>query len=464
MSISKLRKTVQKRIKVIGWIMAGLFFLSIPAYFSWGGGGLFGGRGEEGDIAKIDGVRISRATFELMISDAERRYPFATSPDSRIFLRLQVLNEIIEDVILSQALKQEKIKVSDKDVDKYIQEIIEKEVERAKEEAKGKTVDEKTLRENLKRELEEQKEAVKRELMVKKLREKLEARVMVTEEDLRSSYKEVHLRGIKVANEKEAQELLEKAKTQDFATLVEQFATSPSEKQKGGDMGWLPLEILPLNLRQKLEGMKKGDVAIAQLGGSYFLIKLEEERLNLPKDYEKKKAELLKSYEEREKQRALRDYLDDLRNKVEIKIYDPLIKTAEAFQREDWKKAQEYITEGLKVNQNDPVLLYLAGLIYEKLGKEEEAMKAYQRVALETYMGQAYYRWGLLLEKKGKKREAIDAYKKAAQYGGQDILLYSSLKEKFSSYGLSKEAKEAEERIERISLSQRTILGGGNAP
>jgi len=37
MSISKLRKTVQKRIKVAGWILTAAIFISIPAYFSWEG-------------------------------------------------------------------------------------------------------------------------------------------------------------------------------------------------------------------------------------------------------------------------------------------------------------------------------------------------------------------------------------------------------------------------------------------
>lgn len=465
MSISRLRKTVQKRIKLAGWILAGLFFLSIPAYFSWGGGGLSGtGREEEGDIAKVNGVKISRATFERIFSDFRDRYPFAAGPDSQMLLRLQLFNDIVEDIILSQALKKEKIKVSDKDVDKYIQEKIDKEVEQAKKEQKGKTVNEEMLRENLKKELERQKEAVKRELLVKRLEEKLEAKIKVTEEDLKNSYREVHLRGIKVSDEKQAGELLEKAKREDFASLAKQFANSPSEKEKGGDMGWLPVEILPQNIKQKLMGMKKGDVAIAQLGGSPFLIKLEDERLNLPKDFEQKKSELLKSYEERKKQSALAEYLDDLRNKASIEIYDPLIKTAEAFQRGDWKKAEEYIKEGLKANPDEPNLNYLYGLVNERLGQEEEAMKAYEKVALRVYMGQAYYRWGLLLEKKGRKKEAVDAYKKAAQYAGQDILLHISLKEKFSSYGLTQEAKKQEERIERLSAAQKLILGGGNAP
>lgn len=465
MSISKLRKTVQKRIKLAGWILAGLFFLSIPAYFSWGGGGLGGGGSvEAGDIAKINGLKITGATFERILSDARDRYPFTAGPESQLFLRLQIFNQIVDDIILSQALKQEKIKVSDKDVDKNIQEMIDKEVERAKKEQKGKTVNEETLRENLKKELENQREAVKKEVMVKKLREKLESRIKVTEEDLKNSYKEVHLRGFKVTDEKQAQELLEKAKTEDFSALVKQFATSASEKEKSGDMGWLPVEILPTDLQQKLAGMKKGDVAITRLGGAYYLIKLEDERLNLPKDFEKKKTELLKSYEERRKQSALVEYLDDLRNKAKIEIYDPLLKTAEAFQKGNWKKALEYIKEGLKGNQNDPNLNYLYGYVNEKLGNEDEAMKAYEKVALSVYMGQAYYRWGLLLEKKGKKKEAIEAFKKAGQYAGQDILLHMSLKEKFTSYGLTQEAKKQEEKIERLSAAQKLILGGGNGP
>lgn len=463
MSISRLRKTVQKRIKLAGWILAGLFFLSIPAYFSWGGGGFSSGGVETGTIAKINKVKLSRETFERMLSDARDKYPFATGPDYQLSLRLQVFNDIVGDIILDQALKQERIKVSDRDVEKYIQEIIDKEIERAKKE-EGKTVDEKRMREMLERELEGQREAVKRELMVKKLGEKVEGRVKVTEEDLRNSYKEVHLRGIKVDSEEKAKELLERAKREDFASLAKQFATSAREKEKGGDMGWLPLEFFPPEIREKLAGLRKGDVTIAQLGGSYRVLKLEDERLNLPKDFEKNKAKLLKSYEERRKQSAFVDYLNELRRKANIQIYDPLLKAADALKRRDLKKAEQYINEARKTYPDDPNLLYVLGWIYEETNREDEAMKLYERVAKSVYMGQAYYRWGVLLEKKGRKREALEAYKQAAQYAGPDIMLHSSLKEKFSSFGLSKEAKKEEETIKRLSSSQRTTLGGGNAP
>lgn len=462
MSISKLRKTVQKRIKVASWILAGLFFLSIPAYFSWGGGGLFGSRGiESGDIGKVNGVEITRDTFEKIFNQEREKYPFASSPDSQLYLRLEVFNNIVDDIILSQAIKKERIKVSDRDVEKYIQQLINEEVERAKKESKAKKFDEKSYRERLKSELEKQKDVLKRELIFKKLREKVESRVKVTEEDLKNSYKEVHLRAIKVNSEQEAQQLLGKAKNQDFSTLAKQY---PSSKQNGGDMGWLPIEAFPPDVQNKIKSMQKGDIGILRLGGSYFVAKLEDERLNLPKDFEKNKEKLLKSYEERKKQSALQDYLYDLKSKANIQIYDPLLKAAQALQSGDYNKAKQFIQEGLKLYHDDPNLLYALATVYEKEGKEDEALKLYERVANEVYMGQAFYRMGTILEKRGKTKEAVEAYKKAAQYTGPDILTHYALKEKFAKFGLSQEKKKEEETINRLSASQRAIIGGGNAP
>jgi tetratricopeptide (TPR) repeat protein len=463
MSISKIRKTVQKRVKLAAWVFAIIFFLSIPAYFSFRGPGLISGEEATGYVAKIGRVKIDRQTFESILDRERDKYPFASGPEGQMFLRLQVLNNIIDEMILNEALKREKIKVSDKEINRYIEEQINEEIEREKKEKK-KITDEKGLRESLRRALESQKEAVKRELMLKKLQDKLASRVRVTEEDLRASFKEVHLRGIKVDSEAKAKELMEKAKGQDFSALAKQYFTSRGEKVKKDDMGWLPLEMLPADLREKLKGLKKGDLTIANVGGSFYLLKLEDERVNLPKDYEKNKEKLLKDYEGMKKQTALTDYKNKLRSELDIQINDPLIKVAEAFQRGDLKSAQQNIQKALQIYPDDPNLLYLLARIYEETGKEEEALRLYQRVASSSYFGSAYYRWGLLLEKKGKKKEALEDFKKAAQYAGPDIVLHNSLKEKFTQYGLSREAKKEEEAINRLSLSQKIFYGGGNVP
>jgi tetratricopeptide (TPR) repeat protein len=463
MSISKIRKTVQKRIKVASWILAGLFFLSIPAYFSWRGPGLFGGEETTGYVAKVGRVKIDRQTFETILEQERDKYPFASGPEGQMFLRLQVLNNIIDDIVLNEALKRERIKVSEKEINKYIEDRINEEIEREKKEKK-KITDEKGLRESLRRVLESQKEAVKRELMVKKLQEKLASRVKVTEEDLKASFKEVHLRGIKASSEAEAKELMEKAKGQDFSALAKQYYSSHGEKNKKDDMGWLPLEMLPPDLREKLKGLKKGDMTIANVGGSFYLLKLEDERMNLPKDYEKNKEKLLKDYEAMKRQTALSEYKSKLQRELDVQIYDPLIKVAEAFQRGDLKSAEQNIQKALKIYSDEPNLLFLLARIYEQTGKEDEALRLYERVASSSYFGSAYYRLGLLLEKKGKKKEALENFKKAAQYAGPDIVLHSSLKEKFNQYGLKNEAKKEEEAINRLSLSQKIFYGGGNGP
>ncbi len=456
MSISKIRKTVQKRIKVASWILAGLFFLSIPAYFSWRGPGVFGQEGMGGYVAKVGNVKIDRQTFERIFSDEREKYPFTSGPEGQIFLRQKILNDLIKDIILNEAFKRERIKVSDKEVDNYINEIISKEIEQAK---KGKKIsDEKAMREALRRELEGQREAIVRELKLKKLEQAVASRVKVSEEDLKASYREVHLRGIKVDSEEKAKRIMEEAKGQDFSALAKK------EKQKKDDMGWLPLEMLPPSLREKLKGLKKGDLTIANLGGSIYVLKLEDERTNLPKDYEKNKQKLLKDYEEMKKQTALNDYLSKLESEANIQIYDPMIKVAGDFQRNDWKSAERDIKKALQIYPDDPNLLYLLARVYEREGKEDDALRLYERVASSAYFSDAYYRWGLLLEKKGKKKEALQQFLNAARYAGPDIIIHTELKEKFKQYGLAKEAQKEEEAIKRLSLSQKVLLGGGNAP
>lgn len=465
MSISRMRKSLQKRLKLFAWIFAGLFFLSIFTF--WGmGGSAPGDKGvPPGYVAKINGVRVSTEDFRRLLEAQEEGYFLGSGPEGRISAQLSLLNKLISDITLSQAIKKEKIRVSDKEVTQKIEEIINQQIEERKKERKGNLPNEKELRDSLRKELEAERGAIKQRLLIEKLQKKIESEVRVTEEDLRNSYTRVHLRGIPAKREEEAKRILQEAERENFVALAKRYARDEREKKQGGDLGWISLEVLPPSAKRVIGEMKKGDIRIVKLGTRFMVVKLEDKKIDLPPDFDKKKEELLKQYTEFKKKTAFNDYLQELEANASVIIYDPLLKSAHAYEMGDLKTARKYIDEALSTSPDDPYLLYFLAKIEEESGNKEEALKLYQRVANEAYFGQAFFKWANLLEKMGKKKEAIEVYKKASEHAGNDIFLHQALKQKFEELKMGEESKKEAEVLKRLTpVSNSLPVGGTNAP
>lgn len=84
-----------------------------------------------------------------------------------------------------------------------------------------------------------------------------------------------------------------------------------------------------------------------------------------------------------------------------VKYGDPFLKLGEAFADTDAKKAIGYLQRFREVNSSSCEAYYLLGQLYHKLGREEEARRAF-REAVELYRGLPKYkrrherRWALL--------------------------------------------------------------------
>lgn len=84
-----------------------------------------------------------------------------------------------------------------------------------------------------------------------------------------------------------------------------------------------------------------------------------------------------------------------------VKYGDPFLKLGEAFADTDAKKAIGYLERFREVNSSSCEAYYLLGQLYHKLGREEEARRAF-REAVELYRGLPKYkrrherRWALL--------------------------------------------------------------------
>lgn len=103
--------------------------------------------------------------------------------------------------------------------------------------------------------------------------------------------KEHHLYHIMLASEAEAKKVLESlAKGEDFAKLAKEKSMAPS-KEKDGDEGFIPLNILPSPIKEKLTALKSGEYTkeFIKTEGGFHIFKVAESRDTAPQKYEEVK-------------------------------------------------------------------------------------------------------------------------------------------------------------------------------
>jgi hypothetical protein len=94
--------------------------------------------------------------------------------------------------------------------------------------------------------------------------------------------KQIHVYAIRVDNEGNATEVENRLQNGDnFATVAAEFSTDETTKQFGGDLGWMPQDILPPELDQAAFSLAVGSVSepiVATTGNTtgYYIIKVAE--------------------------------------------------------------------------------------------------------------------------------------------------------------------------------------------
>ncbi|MFC1682931.1 peptidylprolyl isomerase [Candidatus Zixiibacteriota bacterium] len=105
---------------------------------------------------------------------------------------------------------------------------------------------------------------------------------------------------------------------EDFSALVEEHSQDPYTREKGGDLGWYPLDQLNPQFRSAIETLSTGDIAEPINSGSgYHLLKIidrvAQRQVTLDDDWE--------ALEELTRQRKISDKLDAWLSRLRDEIY-----------------------------------------------------------------------------------------------------------------------------------------------
>jgi peptidyl-prolyl cis-trans isomerase SurA len=243
-----------------------------------------------------------------------------------------VLQKIVDEELLEKAAAQTKVTITPAEIDEGLKRVAAQNkltVEQVVSEAARAGLKESEYREELRRQL----------LEAKLLMVRLQGRIRITEEDVRSAYRKLEIEergqlGVQLAwivirganhSAKEARRLADvaaaRARTEDFASVARALSEDSATSGNGGAMAKTQPDKLPAELARSSVTLAVGQVSQAfRSGGDFVIIKvLARDASSLP-DYESAKMELGERVRMDKMAQARRNWLDNLRRQHHVEV------------------------------------------------------------------------------------------------------------------------------------------------
>lgn len=213
-------------------------------------------------------------------------------------LKLQVLEQLIDDVIVAQQAEYQAVRVTNDDVNTRLAEMIQ--------DASG---------------VEKLNEYLSKNQMTlgdlcTQLRANLVSEMMFNRitSAFPTTTEQVHVRQILVSTPATAQTLRDRARRgEDFAALAKQYSLDETSKANGGDLGWVPRGVLDPRLDAVIFDLPVGQVSdVITTNFGYHIVQVIEKDKNRPLP-----PELLQE----QRQRAFFEWLKAVRDSVKIERF-----------------------------------------------------------------------------------------------------------------------------------------------
>lgn len=271
--------------------------------------------------AVVNGEKISLEELNRRFLPVKLQYSLSLPPQvERNLPKLQqeFLQKLIDKKLLLQEAKKQGFKVDEAELEEYVNKISGPQLEQAaKPEQKDKESWLKELREEL--------------LINKLIKQEVEAKLVVTEDETRTYYQDhpeefqppekVRVRQIVVETEWEAEEIRKEIQRGgDFVKIAEAKSLSP-DGANGGDLGYFSRGQMPVEFDEVAFSLKKGEMSrVFKSNYGYHIFKLEDkqEARSLPfMEVHEKISRIIKSHK---LDTALADWLKGLKKAADIRI------------------------------------------------------------------------------------------------------------------------------------------------
>ena len=458
-------------VVIIGALLVFSFVYSGMPGGRGSGGAAGAANGRDETIGTVNGAAITRTDFEQALSSVRNQaqmqaqmfgQPVTFGPLQSGALHQEALDQLtVAKLRLAYAQKMG-LKVTDDDIAKQRQQIVTQAglAERLGLKPGASLADIDTAFAKLGESSVEDKlpdDVVREYALQDKLDTYLKNKVVVSEEDARASYTQYHTRHILLDNKKrsdvqaqqQANEILAKAKAPgaDFAALAKQYSEDPANAAGGGDDGLIDQNTssgyVP-EFRAAASALKPGEVTVVHSpANGYFIVKLEEVKSNLPKDFEKNKAQYIAQVKQQKEQQAQQEFVTALKNDPSNKIVitDPQLRAdreaSDAAKESDPAKKQALFQSALadyqKALAGKPTLSDQGEInaqlaqIYQQQKQTAPAIASLQAAVAAEDNADMRVQLGTLLMQNKQTKEAADQFQAASKQAWDNPTLHNQL-------------------------------------
>lgn len=463
-------------------------------------------------VAVVNGEKIPRSAFEARLALQE---DFGREKDitQERWLKMSILNSLIDEKLTEQAVKREGIKITKEDVKKKIEEEVTQTInlrfsdEKAKFrylKKQGKTPQQ--LEDEIRREISKDKERLQRTIAEEKLRQLVEQRVTLTDEELKESFTEIRASHILIKPEEELKRTLKNAGSKpeqadadtlarqkaekllaqlkngaDFAKLAREHSDDPGSAPKGGDLGFFRKGMMVREFEEAAFKLQPGQISeIVKSPFGYHIIKISARKTELPKDFEKNKNVYREQVLSERKFRAWQEYQETLKAQAKIEIRDKellayklLEEAAKSGTMDKLKQmqAKQLLEEAVKENPGNATAMWELAALYEQEGNKQRAVELLEAASAIPEGAAApmlHVKLGELYEALKQKDKAIaeyqNAFDRASTFTPANYFTNMQIEQKLKAMGETTLVKQVTQWLEDYRKEQAKNPAGGFGP
>jgi len=506
-------------LTVFFWAIVVIFLAG--AYFSFGLGRASNPAAQRGQhegirrvtpiVAQVGGYKIEREDFETRFMRMVERQPGGIPISRQAFAKYQLMESMIEHHLLLKAAKAEKLNVSRQDLDARIEEMVEDSMQRNFPDQKQlvKYLQKKGLsydqyRNQLREGLVSNRDAMREDLLLEKLEEKVKGQVEVTDETVKQQYEEVKARHILIRPDKlaqgatdeadqaegpeadssapelseeqaeeqawhQAEELLAKIEAgADFAQLAKEHSDDTASAAKGGDLGWFSRRAMVKEFSDAAFALEPGQVSgVVKSPFGVHIIKVEDKRVNLPEDFEENRQRYVDQQKATQEFQAWNQYKQDLKQQADIQIHDPELQALGLITQGRQDEAIPLLVEAAENDSYNLTARYALAETYQQKGNKQQAIEYYRQVvelAPGPASSEAHLELGKLLRDQGEKEEALEEFKSASDWAAslqyQNYYTHTQLQKIYEEMGHTEGVAQEQAWLDEFEEAQEESTGG----
>lgn len=428
-----------------------------------GGPGIFGRGGEPSYVAKVNRQAISYTEFNDAFLSNLRFYEMiqgSLSGSEAYEVRFQTLQQLINQKLMLQQVKKNRIKVSNND--------IEAELASLKEGFESEADFRARLRENnvTERQL---RGHIRDNLAIRALQEKM-SQVEITEEDVKKAYEQVRASHILFQVEDDnwdeaksrAEAVLAEIKGgKSLAELAQKYSEDPGSKDNGGDLDFFARDSgFVEEFTEAAFALKVGEVSEpVKTDFGYHIIQVTDRKEAVGDEFEAEKDAIRERLMEEESNKKFNEWFNEVRAAARIDVTEPSLRAQQFVLNNQLPQAVSQYQEAIAKEPRNPYLRLALGKVYQQLDDIDNAIKEYeQAVGIGASDPEIHLYLGLAYREKNRDVEAAEQFRRASELDPMDFQLHFMLLQIFSSMGLEEDVKAEESKliaIQQIMEEQR---------